>query len=175
MDSSQDYSQEQTNLNIMATLSDIQSHKKLTDAELSNLKLRIESFASTVKEQIGNLEKNVLEVRDKARDAMHISVGVDGKNGLRGSMETMLREVTSMSEDFAVLRQTAQNYNETKDFLLRLFVSSAVAMFIQFGGAIWFLSSMHNKQENMREDLNKVISYVDKKHAEQLNMAQSKP
>ena len=174
MDSQQDFSSEHNQLSIMAALSDLQSHKKVTDAEISNVKIRIDSLSSTVKEQVSNLERAVLEARDKARDAMHVSVGVDGKNGLRGSMETMLRELTSMSEDFTVLRQTAQNYTETKDFLLRLFVSSAVAMFIQFGGAIWFLSSMHNKQENMREDLNRVITYIDKKSDEHAKVVQTK-
>jgi hypothetical protein len=149
------------------SLIELQGDKKVIVSELDSMKIRVESNALTVQEQLRALERSVLEIRDMARDAKHISVGVDGQNGLRGSIANLTRDVTSMTQDFNFLRQTAHNYNETKNLLLRLFVTSAVAVIIQFGGAVWFVSSLHSKQESIREDLNRVIRHIDKTYDEQ--------
>lgn len=147
---------------LVESVNNLQSDKKVTIAELDSIKIRVEANAVTVQEQLRALERSVLEIRDMARDAKHISVGVDGQNGLRGSIANLTRDVNSMTQDFNFLRQTANNYTETKNLLLRLFVTSAVAVIIQFGGAVWFVSSLHSKQESIREDLNRVIRHIDK-------------
>lgn len=145
----------------------LESDRKVTVAELDGIKIRLESNALTVQEQLRSLERSVMDIRDMARDAKHISVGVDGQNGLRGSIANLTRDVNSMTQDFNFLRQTANNYNETKNLLLRLFVTSAVAVIVQFGGAVWFVSSLQSKQESIREDLNRVIRHMDKMYDEQ--------
>ena len=153
--------------NLTALVAELQSDRKVTVSELDSIKIRVESNAITVQEQLRALERSVLEIRDMARDAKHISVGVDGQNGLRGSIANLTRDVNTMTQDFNFLRQTAQNYNETKNLLLRLFMTSAVAVIVQFGGAVWFVSSLHSKQESIREDLNRVIQHIDKIYIEQ--------
>jgi len=152
---------------LFESVNDLQSDKKVTVAELESIKIRLESNALTVQEQLRALERSVLDIRDMARDAKHISVGVDGQNGLRGSIANLTRDVNSMTQDFNFLRQTAHNYTETKNLLMRLFVTSAVAVVVQFGGAVWFVSSLHSKQESIREDLNRVIRYIDKSYDSQ--------
>ena len=153
---------------LFESVSNLESDRKVTIAELDSIKIKIESNALTVQEQLRGLERSVLDIRDMARDAKHISVGVDGQNGLRGSIASLTRDVNSMTQDFNFLRQTANNYTETNNLLLRLFVTSAVAVIIQFGGAVWFVSSLHSKQESIREDLNRVIRHIDKVNDEQV-------
>ena len=155
-------SHETTLQNLSDSVKDLQNNYKSLVNEIDAVKIRVESNALTVHEQLRGLERSILEIRDMARDAKHISVGVDGQNGLRGSIANLTRDVTSMTQDFNFLRQTAQNYTETKNLLLKLFVTSAAAIIVQFGGAVWFVSSMHSKQETIREDLNRVIRHIDK-------------
>jgi len=152
---------------LFESVTELESNRKVTVAELDSMKIKLESNALTVQEQLRGLERSVLDIRDMARDAKHISVGVDGQNGLRGSIATLTKDVNSMTQDFNFLRQTANNYTETKNLLLRLFVTSAVAVIVQFGGAVWFVSSLHSKQESIREDLNRVIRHIDKINEEQ--------
>jgi hypothetical protein len=155
-------SHETTLQNLSDSVKDLQNNYKSLVNEIDAVKIRVESNALTVHEQLRGLERSILEIRDMARDAKHISVGVDGQNGLRGSIANLTRDVTGMTQDFNFLSQTAQNYTETKNLLLKLFVTSAVAIIVQFGGAVWFVSSMHSKQETIREDLNRVIRHIDK-------------
>jgi len=152
---------------LLETVNSLESDCRVREAELDSIKIRLESNALTVQEQLRGLERAVQDIRDMARDAKHISVGVDGQNGLRGSIANLTRDVNSMTQDFNFLRQTANNYTETKDLLMRLFVTSAVAVVVQFGGAVWFVSSLHSKQETIREDLNRVIRHIDKTYDEQ--------
>ena len=160
----QENNYEQRRYSMTVSLTEMQAQQKVFEDELEELKIKIEANNLTNQEQLRNLERAILEVRDKARDAMHITIGVDGKNGLRGSLETLVRDVTSMSESFSVLKSSANSYSEMKTLLLRLFAASAMTIMCQFGGAVWLVSSLHSKQESMREDLNRVLAILDKRH-----------
>lgn len=113
-------------------------------------------------EQIKALEKSVEEIKDIAVRALHVSIGVDGKNGLRGSLENIVRTMGDMTKDFEFLRSSAHSYLETKNLLLKLFAVSAAAVIFQLCGIVWYFASQHSRQEIMREDLNKVIIHVEK-------------
>lgn len=148
---------------IAVSLTEIQAQQKSFEEELEEFKIKIEANSIANQEQLRKLESAILEVRDKARDAMHISIGVDGKNGLRGSLESLVRDVTSMSESFNDLKQSVSGYSDMKSLLLRIFAASAMTILCQFGGAVWLVSSIHSKQESMREDLNRVLAILDKR------------
>jgi hypothetical protein len=141
---------------------DVDMHKKLLEIELSNIKSRMDSIVETGKTQHEALDRVLNETREKVRDAMHISIGVDGRNGLRGTMEIVKAELSAISKDLEFLKQAAYSYNSTKQLFTRLFTSTALAIFIQLMGAIWFVSAMHSKQDALRDDLNRVLIYIDK-------------
>jgi hypothetical protein len=102
-----------------------------------------------------------------ARDAKHISIGVDGKNGLRGSLELLVKDMSGMTEDLEFLRQSAHSYNETKAVLLKLFATSAMAILIQFAAAVWCVSAINARQDSIRQDVNRVLTLIDKLHIDQ--------
>lgn len=149
--------------NIAIAITELQAQQESLKQKVEDLNIKSEATNIALKAKIESIEKNIAEVRDQARDAMHISVGVDGKNGLRGSMQSLLDDVSSMSESLQVLKQTANDYAEMKTLLLRLFAASAMTIICQFGGAVWFVSSLHSRQESMREDLNRVLTILDKR------------
>lgn len=151
---------------VITLKADLENQKKLIDLELNNIKLRMDTLIASNNDKLDALDAAVAEARERARDAMHVSVGVDGKNGLRGAMEILLGNVTSLSKDLEFLRQTAHSYTETKTLLARLFTSTALALFLQFAGAIWFVSALHSKQESIKEDLNRVLLYIEKQPQE---------
>jgi hypothetical protein len=99
---------------------------------------------------------------------MHVSIGVDGRNGLRGSLESLVRDVASMSESLNIVKQSASNYADMKALMLRLFAASAMTILCQFGGAVWLVSSLHSRQEDMRQDLNRVLTLLDKHRDDQI-------
>lgn len=115
-----------------------------------------------LQEQIQKIEETLLEVRDIARDAKHISIGVDGKNGLRGTLQKLSEEVEYICKEFTLLKDAADNYKEAKHFVLKLFTASLAAVLVQFSGAVWYLSGQHSKQEALREDVNRLMAYIDK-------------
>jgi hypothetical protein len=41
----------------------------------------------------------------------------------------------------------------------------------QFAAAIWYFSAQHAQQEALRQDLNKVLSYIDKQQQEPVKAA----
>jgi len=141
---------------------DLDMYKRLLDMELANLKTRMDSIVEVGKTQHETLDRVVKETREKVTDAMHISIGVDGRNGLRGTIEAVKTELSAISRDLDFLRQAAHSYNSTKQLFTRLFTSTALAIFIQLMGAIWFVSAMHSKQDALRDDLNRVLIYIDK-------------
>jgi len=155
---------------VITLKADLENQKKLIALELNNIKLKMDNLIATDNEKLDALDIAVSEAREKARDAMHVSVGVDGKNGLRGVMEILIRDVANMSKDIEVLRQTANSYTETKTLLARLFTSTALALFLQFAGAIWFVSALHSKQESIRQDLNRVLLYIEKQPTETVKL-----
>ena len=119
-----------------------------------------------IKKRLDNIETTLKTVQDQARDALHVAIGVDGRNGLRGSLNTLVSDVSKITEALHGLKQHAGDYAEMKSTLIRMFVASAFTMLCQFGGAVWFVSSLHSRQENMREDLNRVLAILDKRYEE---------
>lgn len=119
-----------------------------------------------IKKRLDSVEDTLKVVQDQARDALHVAIGVDGRNGLRGSLNTLVSDVSKITEALHGLRQQANDYAEMKSMLLKLFVACTVTILCQFGSAVWFVSSLHSRQENMREDLNRVLAILDKRYAE---------
>lgn len=164
----QDTSADLARYNLAINIAEIQAQQESFEQELEDLKIKLEANSVANQEQLRNLERAVLEVRDKARDAMHVSIGVDGRNGLRGSLESLVRDVASMSESLNIVKQSASNYADMKALMLRLFAASAMTILCQFGGAVWLVSSLHSRQEDMRQDLNRVLALLDKHRDDQI-------
>lgn len=119
-----------------------------------------------IKRRLDDVEGTLKVVQDQARDALHVAIGVDGRNGLRGSLNTLVSDVSKITEALHGLKQHASDYAEMKSTLLKLFAACGITILCQFGSAVWFVSSLHNRQENMREDLNRVLAILDKRYAE---------
>jgi hypothetical protein len=147
---------------ITSTVADLKTQKSLTDAEITNIKIRLESYIATTQEQFRTLGSTITEIRDMARDNKHITVGVDGNNGLKGTLEILVRDVTTMTKDFEFLRQTAKGYEETKNWFARVLVTTFIAIGLQFIGSVWTMNMQNNKQDTIREDLGKVMAFVNK-------------
>jgi len=140
----------------------LESSNKALDSELEAIKLKLESVSEETQEQLKALDKSLVEIRDMARDAKHISVGVDGRNGLRGAIQNLSTDVSKITSELNTLGHAAHSYNELRVFLSKLFIASITAMVIQFAGVVWYLSAQHSKQESLRTDLNRVIAHIDK-------------
>ena len=148
--------------NTVAAIMQLQNQKLLRDAEIDMIRQKLTTIDADINENIKSLEFSISSVRDMARDAMHITVGVDGKNGLRGSMANLSEQVAVLVKEFGFLRETANSYVEMKDLILKFFATAAIGLFFQFAGAIWYFSGQHQQQQALREDLNKVLSYINK-------------
>jgi hypothetical protein len=155
--------QDQVRYNLTMAIAELQSKQKALEQELGDIKIKLEANNISAGDQLRNLEKSLQDVRDKAIDAMHISVGVDGQNGIRGDVKEMSAKLSTLSESLYVLRQTANSYVEIKSLVLRLFVASAMTILCQFGAAVWLVSSLHSRQESMREDINRVLLILDRR------------
>jgi hypothetical protein len=136
---------------VITSITELQGQSRSTDHELSKLENSMEA-----------LEKSVSEIRDMARDAKHISIGVDGRNGLRGTLDHLSKDVGKLTEDMHLVKEAANNYNSNKAFLYKLIATSFVTVIIQFGGVVWYVSANHSQQQALRNDVNRIISYVDK-------------
>lgn len=147
---------------LLLDVTELQSQKKLTDAEITNIKIRLESYIATTQEQFRLLGATINEIRDMARDNKHITIGVDGNNGLKGTLASLVKDVNSMAKDFEFLRQTAHSYVEMKTWLIRLLITSVAAIIFQFAGAAWTLNMQASKQDAFKEDLNKVVAFINK-------------
>lgn len=148
--------------NAVAAIVQLQNQKAGISAEIDNVKQKLITFTADTNQNMKTLEESIQEIRDMARDVMHISVGVDGRNGLRGSMHTLTEQVHVLVKEFNFLRQTADSYMEMRSFVLKFFATAAFGLFLQFAGAIWYFSGQHQQQQALRNDLNKVLSYIDK-------------
>lgn len=148
--------------NTVAAIMQLQNQKLLRDAELEVIRQRLDTIYSEATESISSLENSVSIVRDMARDAMHISVGVDGKNGLRGSMSNLTEQLHILVKEVGYLKQTADSYMEMRQLVLKYFATAAVGLLVQFAGAIWYFSAQNQQQQALRQDLNKVLIYIDK-------------
>lgn len=154
------YTEEITNQ--AAAIMQLQNQKLLRDAELDTIRQKLSVLDTDINDNIKSLEASISSVRDMARDAMHITVGVDGKNGLRGSISNLSEQMGVMVKEFSFLRETAHSYVEMKSWVLKSFVTAAVGLSLQFAGAIWYFSGQHQQQQALRQDLNKVLAYIDK-------------
>ena len=148
--------------NTVAAILQLQNQKLIRDAEIDNIRQNISNMTLETNETLKALEAAVSSVRDMARDAMHISVGVDGRNGLRGSIASLSEQMAVLVKEFGYLKETAHSYVEMKELVMKFFATAAVGLFFQFAAAIWYFSGQHQQQQSMRDDLNKVISYIDK-------------
>jgi hypothetical protein len=159
-----DYQEDSTHpeFNAVAAIIQLQNQKLIRDAEIEVIRDKISSISSETADSIKSLEHSVINIRDMARDAMHISVGVDGKNGLRGSMATLSEQVSVVAKEFGFLRQTADSYVEMRSIILKFFTTASIGLFFQFAAAIWYFSGQHQQQEALKADLNKVLAYIEK-------------
>jgi hypothetical protein len=159
-------SSEQDLLQLANAIGQLQEQKKLRDAEVDNLRTRLEAHILAVASQMKAIENSLSDTRDMARDVKHISIGVDGRNGLRSAVQELVTDMSAITKDFGFLRQTADNYVDMKTMLFRLFAASAAVLLAQFASAVWYLSAQHSEQQAMRQELNRVISYMDNRQAE---------
>jgi hypothetical protein len=141
---------------------ELRNHQVLIDSDIENVKKQLTDLSENTKKSIESLDKSMQTVRDMARDVTHISIGVDGKNGLRGVTASLSEQIAVLAKEFGFLRQTADSYVEMKQTVLRYFATAALGLFLQFAGAIWYFSGQHMQQQAMREDLNKVLIYIAK-------------
>lgn len=148
--------------NTVAAIMQLQNQKLLRDAELEVIRQKLDTIYSETSDSISSLENSVSIVRDMARDAMHISVGVDGKNGLRGSMGNLTEQLHILVKEVGYLKQTADSYMEMRELVLKYFATAAIGLLVQFAGAVWYFSAQNQQQQGLRQDLNKVLVYIDK-------------
>lgn len=153
-------------LNLANAIGQLQEQKKLRDVEVDNLRVRLEAYILSAATQMKTIENSLSDTRDMARDVKHISIGVDGRNGLRSAVQELVSDMTAITKDFGFLRQTADNYVDMKSMMIRLFTASAAALLAQFAAVVWYLSAQHSEQLAIRQDLNRVISYMDSKQSE---------
>lgn len=172
------YSASQSHYDMLKSIQDLQTAQVVTEREIAEIKSRLNLNAQGVEEQLKNLEDGLIEIRDMARDAMHISIGVDGKNGLRGTIENLATQVSSLSDDFIFVKQAAESYVSVKSMLSKFFITSIGALLMQFGTIVWYVSSRQVQFEGLRKDvekLNSVISEVSKKTSMQTDPRSSSP
>jgi hypothetical protein len=110
----------------------------------------------TLRDRIQQLEHELRDTRDMARDTLHIAIGVDGKNGLRSAISELSVTVYKIKEDFLFLRETAHNYKELKGLIGKFLLSGVFAFIFQLGGIIWFFSAEHVGQQQMVRDMSEV-------------------
>jgi hypothetical protein len=111
-----------------------------------------------LKNKIKSLELELRDIRDMARDTLHIAIGVDGKNGLRAAITDLSGTVGKIKEDFLFLRETANNYKELKVMIGKFLLSGVLAFVFQLGGIIWFFSKEHAGQQQLTIQVNEVFS-----------------
>jgi hypothetical protein len=110
--------------------------------------------------KITRIEQELKSTRDIARDTLHIAIGVDGRNGIRGSLNDLTHSVSKINEDFLFLRETANNYKELKGTIGRFLLSSLLAFVIQFAGIIWFFANEYATKENLKLQILSVLEDV---------------
>ena len=141
---------------------ELRNQQVLIDSEIENVRVQLTGLSENTKKSIESLEHSMHTVRDMARDVMHISIGVDGKNGLRGVTAGLSEQVGVLAKDFGFLRQTADSYVEMRETVLRYFATAALGLLLQFTGAVWYFSGQHQQQQTLKDDLSKVLSFIEK-------------
>ena len=110
----------------------------------------------SLQNKIVELERDLRDTRDMARDTLHIAIGVDGSNGLRSAITALATTVEKIKDDFLFLKETAHNYRELKAMILRFLFTGSFAFIFQLGGVIWFFSADHKSTQ----DLNKSVADI---------------
>jgi hypothetical protein len=111
--------------------------------------------------KVNQIEQELKQTADIAIKTWHVSVGVDGKNGIRGSLNDLTLSVNKIKEDFLFLRETANNYNEIKSGIGKFLLGSSLAFIIQFAGVIWFFAVDHTEKEHLTHKIEAVIKDVE--------------
>lgn len=142
---------------VITSITELQGQKKLTDVEISKL----EETAADTKDHLKSLEKAVSEIREMARDAKHISIGVDGRNGLRGTLDHLVKDVSKLSSDVEIVKKAADDYVGTKEFLKRVILASFMGIIGQVTFAVWYVSAQHAQQESMKADVTRLLARMD--------------
>lgn len=143
---------------VITSLTELQGQKKLTDAELSKLE---EAIIDT-KEHLKELDKSVSDIREMARDAKHISIGVDGRNGLRGTLDHLARDVSKLTVDVEIVKKAADDYTGTKSFLSKVVLGSFMGIVSQVCFAVWYVSAQHTQQESLKADVSRLLARMDR-------------
>lgn len=142
---------------VIAAITELQGQKKFTESELSKLEETIIATNDHLKE----LEKSVSEIREMARDAKHISIGVDGRNGLRGTLDHLTKNVSKLAADVEFVKKAADDYIGLKSFFTKLLVGSFMGIVTQVCFAIWYVSAQHTQQEALKADVARLLVRTD--------------
>jgi hypothetical protein len=135
-----------TTLEAFSNAKNAQDREDVQNAHIEDLKNKIKS-----------LELELRDIRDMARDTLHIAIGVDGKNGLRAAITELSGTVDKIKEDFLFLRETAHNYKELKAMIGKFLLSGVLAFVFQLGGIIWFFSKEHAGQAQIAQQVQEVF------------------
>ena len=139
---------------VIASLSALKSQKQINEAAIEG-----------TKEHFKELEKTIAEIRDMARDAKHISIGVDGRNGLRGTLEHLVRDVGKLAHDVESVKKAADDYIGLKSFFTKLLVGSFMGIVMQVCFAVWYVSAQHTQQEALKADVARLLARADTQSA----------
>jgi len=153
---------------ISKTQAQLDTARKLTEMELENMRRQMEQTDLRTTKRLEDLEESVKDVSKELRASsqqidkvLHICIGVDGSNGLRGNVGSLNAKVDAICRDFEYVKQTAKNYNDMKSWLVKFCISSSLAFLVQFGGGVWFFATMHSHQEATRSDVNKTMTLTE--------------
>jgi hypothetical protein len=152
---------------LSTSVSALESHRRLAEVEITNMRVKVDTHIATTQEQFKSLAGTMSEIRDMARDNRNITIGFDGNNGLRGNLASLVHDVTDMAKDFEFLRQTANSYIEMKTWFVRLLITSVCAIIFQLAGGLWSINMQNAKQDSLREDLLKLTAYIEKQQKEE--------
>lgn len=122
-------------------------------AVLAELRQYIDQALYRVDSQVEKLVGEVRTAGVVARDSMAITVGVDGKNGLRGNVSTMRTDVDRISHDVTVMREILENSQALKKLLIGTVSGAVMFGLVQIIGITWFFSSEHAAQESLTRDV----------------------
>ena len=147
---------------LSTSVSALESHRRLAEVEITNMRVKVDAHIATTQEQFKSLVSTMAEIRDMARDNRNITIGFDGNNGLRGNLASLVHDVTVMAKDFEFLRQTANSYSEMKTWFVRLLITSVCAIVFQLAGGLWSINMQNAKQDSLRDDILKVTAFIEK-------------
>jgi hypothetical protein len=139
---------------VIASLTALKSQKQINESAIED-----------TKEHFKEIEKSIAEIREMARDAKHISIGVDGRNGLRGTLEHLARDVSRLAHDVEFVKKAADDYIGLKSFFTKLLVGSFMGIVTQVCFAVWYVSAQHTQQEALKADVARLLARADTQSA----------